>query len=476
MIQTTLIGVALLHAVLGFLVFRARRDNVVNRAFAAQSLIFAGWIFSIAGLRSNGHLDLRFGFVFAFASLIPIAFLSFSYCYPATVSRSTPLYAKLALVVGLVFAALSLTTSLIVNGTAVTSAGLSRKTGPLYPAFALYFIATWCVGLSIFVKKWRSARGLVRAQFHYLGAGVIGGFVGGISMNLIFPIVTGQTTYSWIGPYFSLAYVGFVAHAIIRHRLMDLRLFIHRGLTIALAITLSAIPAALLIAVFWPRLLEHLDATELAMLVVATGIVTIATPITRDTASRVLDRYVYRTHANYQRTVREASQMLTRVLNLDTLLAFISSTVVRSTAVEGVALYLLREGAFHRAITLAPPGTQHFVAPLEAPAEIVIAVDAAQAPILTDEVARERDPSTSALPRLLSNLYWSLVLPVQAEDTLIAIIAVGPKLSGDAFYRQDLDLLMTLANQAGVAIKNAQLYAAVALANDFFFNDAATTE
>jgi len=63
-----------------------------------------------------------------------------------------------------------------------------------------------------------------------------------------------------------------------------------------------------------------------------------------------------------------------------------------------------------------------------------------------------------------------------AEDTLIAMIAVGPKLSGDAFYRQDLDLLMTLANQAGVAIKNAQLYADVALANEYLENIAATIE
>ena len=63
-----------------------------------------------------------------------------------------------------------------------------------------------------------------------------------------------------------------------------------------------------------------------------------------------------------------------------------------------------------------------------------------------------------------------------SEDTLIAMIAVGPKLSGDAFYQHDLDLLMTLANQAGVAIKNAQLYAAVVVANEYIENIAATIE
>ncbi|PYN34523.1 MAG: hypothetical protein DME01_14780, partial [Candidatus Rokuibacteriota bacterium] len=55
-------------------------------------------------------------------------------------------------------------------------------------------------------------------------------------------------------------------------------------------------------------------------------------------------------------------------------------------------------------------------------------------------------------------------------------IVVGPKLSGDPFYPQDLDLLMTLANQAGVAVKNAQLYAQVLLAHEHLNNIVSTIE
>jgi PAS domain S-box-containing protein len=475
-IQITLVGLALLHIVLGLLVLGPRRPNAVNRAFAAQSLVFAGWIFGIARLQSGENLDLQFGFAFAFASLIPVAFLIFSCCYPTTSTWSSPRYARVAFAIGFTFMILSLTTNLIVYGAVMGPAGLSRKAGPLYPAFALYFAAILCIGLGIFIRKWYFSRGLARAQFHYLGAGLIGGFAGGISTNLIFPLLTGQSTYSWIGPYFSLIYVGFVAHAIIRHRLMDLRLFIHRGLTITIAVMLSAVPAALLVAAFWPRLLMHLDGAELALLLTAIGIVTILTPIARDTASHLLDRYVYRTHANYQRTVREASQMLTRVLHLDTLLTFISATVARSTAAEGVALYLREDGVFRCAVADTRPDSRHFATPPQAPVEVIAAVDAAQAPVLADEVARERETAAVALHERLSETNWSLLLPVLAEDTLIAMIAVGPKLSGDAFYQQDIDLLMTLANQAGVAIKNAQLYAAVIVANEYLENIAATME
>ena len=164
---------------------------------------------------------------------------------------------------------LSLATDLVVYDAKVTSSGLSRKVGPLYSTFALYFITTWSVGVLIFVKKWRSSRGLARAQFHYLGAGIIGGSLGGIFTNLLVPLLTGDSRYSWIGPYFSLVYVGFIAHAIIRLRLMDLRLFVHRGLTITImpVVLLSdyAGSATSCNRALATRLLMDLDSVELVL-------------------------------------------------------------------------------------------------------------------------------------------------------------------------------------------------------------------
>jgi signal transduction histidine kinase len=346
----------------------------------------------------------------------------------------------------------------------------------MYPVFAIYFIGTLSLGLNMFVRKWRRCGARARRQLHYLGTGLCIGFGGGIATNLVLPLLTGQSTYSHIGPYFTLVYVALVGHAIIRHRLMDLRLFVHRSLTFGLAIILSALPAALLVAVSWKRLHAHLDAPQLGLLLAAVAIAIVLIPITRDVANRLLDRYVYRTHANYQRTVREASQILTRVLQLNKLLAFISTTVVRSTAAEGVALYVREGDAFRCAAAETRDAVDHFEAPARAPADVIVALEGRGEPILADEVARERGAVMSALHDQLTDANWSLLLPVLSEDTLIAMIAVGPKRSGDPFYQQDLDLLMTLANQAGIAIKNAQLYADVVLANEYLENIVATIE
>jgi len=258
---------------------------------------------------------------------------------------------------------------------------------------------------------------------------------------------------------------------------MDLRLVVHRGLTFAIAMLLSLCPMAVALVFFWPTLEKYFGPDELILLLVATVVVTLLVPPTRDIARRLLDRYVYRTRANYQRTVREASKMLTRVLDLKRLLPFISKTVVEATGVEGVVIYLQDEDGFRRAMAQRRNEASDFQAPEAAPASAIAALARVQEPLVADEVARQIvTDADRMLNDDLAATNWALLLPVISDDGLIAFIAVGSKLSGDPFYSQDLDLLMTLANQAGIAIKNARLYAQVVLANEYIENIVATIE
>jgi len=263
---------------------------------------------------------------------------------------------------------------------------------------------------------------------------------------------------------------------------MDVRLVIHRGLTFGLALALSLIPVAGLLAIAWPRLSNDLTPDELVALIVAVVVVGILIPLTRDVAGRLLDRYVYRTRVNYQRTLREASGALTRVLDLKVLLQFVNHTVATSTNSEGAAVYLQAgasdaESRFCKAIAEKRHARSHFDTPEVAPEAIIAALEHTKDLLLTDEITHE--PPTGErehLHEVLSGLNWALVLPLVSEAHVIGAIVVGPKLSGDPFYPQDLDLLMTLANQAGVAVKNAQLYAQVVLANEHLNNIVSTIE
>ena len=433
-------------------------------------------------MHSGTSLGFAARLTFAAASLIAVTFLAFVSCYVTSFKWLGKVLLYVSWTFGLLLAAISLMTGLVVTDVRMTAAGPARETGPLYGLFAAHFLITWLTAVAIFIVKWSQARGLARVQFHYLALGVMISTAGGTTTNLLLPLLTGSSAYTWVGPHFALVLVAMVAHAIVRHRLMDVRLVIHRGLTFALALVVSLVPVAGLLALAWPRLSDHLAPDELAALILAVVAVSLLIPLTRDAAGRLLDRYVYRTHVNYQRTLREASKALTRVLDLKVLLPFLNHTVANSTNSEGAAVYLREitrgdDSRFARAIAEKRHAHGHFDTPTEAPAEIIAAIVETRDLLLADEIAHE-SPSgdRERLLTELGRLGWALVLPLISEDKLIGAIVVGAKRSGDPFYPQDLDLLMTLANQAGIAVKNAQLYAQVVLANEHLNNIVSTIE
>ncbi|MGH9426229.1 MAG: ATP-binding protein, partial [Terriglobia bacterium] len=62
------------------------------------------------------------------------------------------------------------------------------------------------------------------------------------------------------------------------------------------------------------------------------------------------------------------------------------------------------------------------------------------------------------------------------DGTIVGVIIVGPKRSGDAYFAEDIDLLETLISQAAVAMKNAQLYRQVVLVNEYVDNILSTMD
>jgi len=242
--QALLTSLSTILCGLAIFVWRARPESGINRWFAIYTITMAAWVFGSAGLHGGQNLEMWGRFTFASASTMPAAFLAFTQCYPTHSRWPSPWLLYLTLGIGILFGILSLTTPWIVHSVHVTPAGLTRKTGFLYPAYSLYFLVGWGSALAVFVAKWRRAAGMAQAQLQYLAAGVVIPVAGGIVTNLVFPLLTGRSTSSWFGPYFGLLLVGIVGHAIIRHRLMDLRIVISRSL--AYVILILAVFATLL--------------------------------------------------------------------------------------------------------------------------------------------------------------------------------------------------------------------------------------
>ena len=275
---------------LAVFVYGADRRSAIHRWFASFVTCFAVWAFGIAGRQWGTQLDAWNDLVFASASFLPSTLLGFTYAFPVQSTVVPRWTLKANLVIGGVFAALAAATPLIYYDPVITPHGFARQSGSLYPAFAFYILSGWLLGLATLFAKWRAARNVARTQVRYVTWAFLLSGLGGLTTNLVLPWMTGRSTYSWFGPYFGVLLIALIAHTIIRHRLMNLRLVIHRGLTVTVAAVVVLVPVGALVLLVWPRLAQRLDVGEHAVVIGAVIAVGLISPLARDAVAALFDR------------------------------------------------------------------------------------------------------------------------------------------------------------------------------------------
>jgi signal transduction histidine kinase len=68
----------------------------------------------------------------------------------------------------------------------------------------------------------------------------------------------------------------------------------------------------------------------------------------------------------------------------------------------------------------------------------------------------------------LSSLKVDTYIPIYVKDEWIGLIALGPKISGEPYFEDDILLLRTLADQTAVALQNARLVESLTRVNNDF--------
>ncbi len=480
------IGLFLLCAInigLATLILLHNRHSAVNKLFALSVFTVVGWIVSISLSLSarNIHQTIFLGrLAFAFASAIPFTLL---WMFQAFKTQSSTANARKTITSGifcLIFVFSSFT-PFIVAGAEYASPRPNLIHGPLYPLFALYITLFLFFALYTLWRNFQEAGGFRRLQLWYLLLGLLIGGMGVIVTNLLIPLLWKTSRYSVVGPYFSLVFVSFSAHAIIRYHLMDIRVFVRKGVVYFGAITIAAFGFLGLANLLSSASGYDKESIPLnAAVAIAVMVAVFFQPFKRWLQDS-LNRYLYRHTYDYQRTLREASRRLSTILDLDSLLSYLTEVIVQTLKVEMVAVFLRddhqqafspkifqravewRQGSFNPILCQTSP--------------LVEFLEREKRPLARDEWAAESDDQLlTAAVHELQALGGDVAFPFLQDRTPSGLLIVGPKLSGDPYFAEDIDLLSTLVGQAAIAIKNAQLYQEVALVNEYVANIVATME
>jgi len=475
--------ICVINLTLVLFVYFRNRHHLVNRLFAVSVLWVTFWTISdnFLHLLAETSAGLFWGrTTFAMASLIPASFLPFAGAFPSDQKLPRNFVLSAFAVIGISFFFVSFT-PLIVTGVRYDDRGLHLTYGTLYPAFALYFVLCFATSFYLLWRKYQIVRGIERLRMRYLFLGTLITVVGGASTNLVIPLLFRTSRFSWAGPAFTVFIFTFIAHAIIRHRLMNIHLVIRRSVVLLLAV---ATAGGAFLGFLWliksfvfPR---HGDFPLWVDVALVLLIALLFHPLRRRIQTSY-DRYLYRESYDYQRTIREASRTMGSMLDLKSLLNYVSEIIGRTIRPETVSIYIRNEdstGYMRRAMRrFIDTSTLEPEAALPQGSPLLDLLAHSRNHLLRDEAGRVTlgDATQDAL-RQLARLGGEVALPILHEQELTGFLIVGPKLSGDPYFTEDIDLLSTLIGQAAIAIKNAQLYEEVTIVNEYVANIVATME
>jgi two-component system, sporulation sensor kinase E len=459
---------------LAVLVYLQHPRSLTNQAFAVFVLTIVGWSFCVTMIyldatRAAGIFWGRLAF--AAASLIGSSFAVFCQVFPDLKSLRLNKGSRFFIPLGLLIASLSLT-PLVQRDVSMPGAGfLQPHYGPLYPLFGAFLLAAFGHGIWTLTRKWRASRGRSKLQIQYLWLGLCLLICGGTSTNLIIPALTGSSYLSAYGPYFTVVFVSLTAHAIIRHRLMDIRVIIRQSVTYGLS-------AGAAVGIIW-GLLVVMDkglgvrlqpaSPFLPLMIGVTGAI-VFHPV-RTTIQHLFDRYCYRKEYDYRQAIRIISQVFASLLRIDPLCERLTVFILNTLKVEEVAVYLCHERSFieqrsHQHVSNGEQG-QTGALTMVSPS-LVALLERARQPVLHEELALWADVSDQAhLHEEFMLLRSQVLIPLFIEEEVAGIIAVGEKRSGDPFFTQDLEFLATIGHQAGAVLKRGQLHEEVSWMKEY---------
>lgn len=482
MIQLTiLISVTILNFSLGLLVLAKNPRHWVNRSFALFAIGVAGWsIAQVSKLLESDQPLFWARWAFLMGGFVMFALVLFFHTFPFTnkLPRSRPFIALACC--ALLIAVFSIFSPWIVQSAVRTSRGRALTYGPLYPVFAAYAFS--CIGYSValIIRKARAARGAERQQLRYLFIALLVPGLLGISTNLVIPLLTRTSYLSQYGPLFSVLMIGMIAHAIIRYRFMNVRLVVRRGVVLIISIAVAGAFFAALIAGADRLTGGRADDAPLAIQVMVALLVAIAFQPLKHQIQSWLDHYVYRETYDYQRTIREATRTIASILDLKSLVGYLSDITSRTFRPDSVAIFTRnpRTHVFDLALRHSLTQDTAFNAgplPTDSPLPAFLLKHCRH--LLRNEPGQDTEgPGVNTASEHLATLGADLALPMLSENQLIGFLVLGPKLSGDAYLFEDVELLSTLSNQAAIAVRNAQLYQQVVLVNEYIENILSTMD
>ena len=467
--QSLLILTMVNTVVLGVVVFRKNSRSLLNRlflGFAINTSLWAWSVLMITSVQTPDSLLFWMRISHAMAILTPFFSIAMVLSFEDEPHHRTHFskWMTLCFLLSVSIAVMSMTPA-VIGDVGLPLEAREKIPGPLFP---LYLAIFGGVSLFSFYLMWRkmcTSSGLVRYQMGYVFGGILLSFILGSTVNLLLPMLGIATTnLRNMGPVFTNFAVISITYAILKYRLMNIHMALRKLIVNVLTVLLLGGPFTLFLVYItsragFPNTPSILLVIFLAML--AAAFYQNAREWIRST---LVDRYIYRNTYNYYQNLWEASRAIMSILNLDKLLDYLVTQVVEIAQIRVGVFYLRKEaeGPFEilasRTLTSHPSSANLHPKKLEPNNSLLIFLKTHEDVLLRSDLRSNLTIKEQAVAEVMDTLEIEAAVPVKIEGLLSGVFILGAKNSGEPYSAEDVNLLLSLASQLGVALKNAHYH------------------
>jgi len=251
-----------------------------------------------------------------------------------------------------------------------------------------------------------------------------------------------------------------LTYAVLKHNLLDINVVIRKSLLYAVP-TMILGAGYFLIINYAINIFQFYTGIQLFTLSVIVAMLTaLAAQPFRDVMQNAIDRLFFRERYNSVQMLQRISRTASSEIDVNRLTTMILQEIVNTMHISHALLFLLPNGNHSYKLTaqigkLLPPRTSitydhPIVKWLLQNDGILTSQDIDIHPSFKSMWEKEID--------ILNKLNADLFVPMKIAGDLIGFTALGPKKSEEFFSNEDKQILLTLSEQTGVAVQNAQLY------------------
>ena len=394
---------ALLTSIASFLlaafVFSKGTKKALNQTLALFSLSLAIWTFAqaMAGIVNEKEIVIILTRVQLGAAVFLVPFFLHFVFSLLKIEQDKRGVLRFSYLIALLLLILDFTPLFVNDVSMVQGYRYYPRFTVIYALFATWLIISFTYGLGRLIVELRQSSGNQYKKLLYVFVASIVGFLGGATsffpiFNINLPVVSHITLP---------VYVAVAVYAIVMHKLIDITVYVRKGLIYSI-ITVFFTSLYIILILLANRFFETVTQYN-SIMVTAFVVFSLALffqPM-RDRVQNFINQIFFKSYYDYQEIIKGLSQDLSSALKVDELERLIKKKLTQTIKPKWIEVCW-----------------------------------------------GETQPSFMPV----------LCISIKSKERILGQLCLGPKKSGDSYLTEDKNLLDTLANQVAIALENIQLY------------------